>query len=55
LSAFDASNSFNSILNLFKQRNKGAERLGIIAVPTPFTSIKQIVDRFAADVASKMH
>jgi hypothetical protein len=52
--AFNASGSFGRTVKMFQDRNKNTGQLGITAVPTPYTSIKQIVDSFAADVASKM-
>jgi len=53
-SAFESSSVFNRTLRMFKDRNKGSEQLNLIAVPQPFKSIKEIVDSFAADVASHM-
>lgn len=51
--AFQKSPVFNQVAQMFENRNKGAEQLGIIAVPAPFQSIKQIVDKFVMDVASR--
>lgn len=53
-SAFEKSESFNRTLKMFQDRNKTSTQLEIMAVPQPFTSIKQIVDSFAADVAAHM-
>lgn len=52
--AFDASSSFNRTLRMFTDRNKAAGQLEVVGVPQPFKSIKEIVDSFAADVASHM-
>lgn len=51
LAAFDSSSSFNRTLKLFQDRNKAKDNVDLIAVPQPFSSIKDIVDSFAADVA----
>lgn len=50
-SAFHSSSAFNKLVRMFKDRNKSASQLGIVAVPQPFTSIKQMIDYFAAEVA----
>lgn len=52
--AFEASSSFNRTLKMFQDRNRTAGNIEILAVPPPFKSIKEIVDSFAADVASHM-
>lgn len=50
--AFDSSSQFSHVLKMFRDRNKNADQLEIMAVPQPFKSIKEIVDSFAADVAA---
>lgn len=50
--AFESSSQFNHVLQMFRDRNKNADQLEIMAVPQPFKSIKEIVDSFAADVAA---
>lgn len=52
LDAFKQSAKFNDIVNQFRERNQAAMQLELTAVPTPFTSIKQIIDVFAHDVKS---
>lgn len=49
-----SSPKFQDTVQAFRDRNKGADNLEILAVPEPFRSIKDIVDSFAADVAAKM-
>ncbi len=49
--AFDASSDFHKTLQLFKDRNKGSADIDIIAVPTAFHSIREIVLSFVPDVA----
>ncbi len=51
-SAFGASSAFQNTLQLFQDRNQAAQNLKFVAVPPPFTSMKDIVDSFAADVAA---
>lgn len=51
--AFDSSSAFHKTLQMFQERNKNTQ-LDLLAVPQPFKSIKEIVDSFAADVASHM-
>lgn len=50
-SAFDASPEFKKTLSLFEERNNKTGRLQLTAVPQLFTSVKDIVLSFAADVA----
>lgn len=50
---FAKSSYYNNTVKLFQDRNKGNKDLGAIAVPSIFSSIKEIVDSFAADVALK--
>lgn len=54
LNAFNNSSSFNRTLEMFKNRNKN-NNVDLLAVPSPFTSIKDIVDSFALDVAEHMN
>lgn len=51
--AFENSSQFMNTIEMFHNRNPKQE-INIIAVPRPFTSVKDIIDSFAADVAMHM-
>lgn len=53
-SVIKGTSKFETVLSMFKDRNKMADQLEILAVPHPFQSIKQIVDSFAVEAAEKM-